>query len=169
MRRLNKLANLEDRLHQSMQKALKRKIRKVFGHVIIIAKRLEISDVPINLNAEDESDPTEQTDGHRKKYRKKGDGRIHDLSRDHSDAPNTTPYTKSIEVVMNEMLSATTEYLRKQNADGSSESSSSSSSRRAETDDFTFAQWVQLEEMKGENLRLRYKLMFLEKSLRDAA
>ena len=70
---------------------------------------------------------------------------------------------------MNEIMSVTTEYIRKQNDDTSFQSSSSSSSRRAENDDLTFAQRIQLEEMKGENLKLQYEIMSLEKSLKDAA
>ena len=70
---------------------------------------------------------------------------------------------------MNEMMSVTTEHIRKQNADTSSQSSSSSSNRRAENEDLTFAQPMQLEEMKGENLKLQYKIMSLEKSLKVAA
>ena len=91
------------------------------------------------------------------------------MSRDKTDAPNTTPHKKSTESVMNEMMSVTTEHIRKQNADTSSQSSSSSSNRRAENEDLTFAQPMQLEEMKGENLKLQYKIMSLEKSLKDAA
>ena len=162
---------LGGRLHQSVQKAQRRKRRQVFDYVTLGAKWLAISDrlSHSTFYADDESDPTEQTERHRKKYRNKGSGLVHDLSRDKTDTPNTTPHTKSTESVMNEMMSVTTEYIRKQNADTSVQSSSSSSNRRAENDDLTFAQRMQLEEMKGENLKLQYKIMSLEKSLKDNA
>ena len=148
-----------------------KKWRQVFDSVTLGAKRLAISDrlSHSTFYADDDSDPTEQAEGHRKKCRKKGGGLVHDLSREKIDAPNTTPHTKSTESVMNEIMSVTTEYIRKQNDDTSFQSSSSSSSRRAENDDLTFAQRIQLEEMKGENLKLQYEIMSLEKSLKDAA
>lgn len=120
----------------------------------------------LTLDADEECDHIELTEGHPNKQRRRGKGRIHDLSGDQSDVPEVTPHAKSSEAVMKDMLLMTTEYLRSQCADTSS---SSPSNKKAERDDYTFAQRIQLEEMKSENLKLQYKVLLLEKSSKDSA
>jgi hypothetical protein len=165
-RKSRKSVKLGSHLYRSMQKRMTRNERQVSGYIILDPKNLPITDLPSTLDADEETDPVEQEGGHRRKHRKRGSGRIHDLSGDQSDAPEVTPHTKTSEAAMTEMMLVSTEYMRSQIG---SSSSSSSNDKRDENDGYTFAQRIQLEDMKNENLKLQYKVMLLEQSKKDSA
>jgi hypothetical protein len=165
-RKSRKSVKLGSHLYRSMQKRTTRNERQVSGYIILDPKNLPITDLPSTLDADEETDPVEQEGGHRRKHRKRGSGRIHDLSGDQSDAPEVTPHTKTSEAAMTEMMLVSTEYMRSQIG---SPSSSSSNDKRDEKDGYTFAQRIQLEDMKNENLKLQYKVMLLEQSKKDSA
>jgi hypothetical protein len=103
----------------------------------------------------------EETEERRSKNQRRGSGRAHNIPRARSDPPQVTPHTKKTDP-LEHMISLTTRALERQEEEAEKTNTCSSSSSKTENSNLTFAQLVQLEEMKQENLKLQYKILLLQ-------
>jgi hypothetical protein len=110
----------------------------------------------------------EETEERRSKNQRRGSGRAHNIPRARSDPPQVTPHTQKPDP-LEHMISLTTRALERQEEDAqkNSASSCSTSSSKTENSNLTFAQLVQLEDMKQENLKLQYKILLLQQKKDD--